>query len=123
LVFITNHSSFSLCLGGSIYKVSITDLLVRNTFLWFVGGFLPTWHFISANDGALGLYDGGGSSFRLGLGSGSNQRLTIRTHHIPLEILEVVIGHRIDGGFVGVNQVCVISIYRQQIVSHISQDV
>jgi len=35
----------------------------------------------------LGLYEGGVSSFRLGLGSGSNHLLTIRIHHIPLEIL------------------------------------
>jgi len=67
--------------------VYLTNPLVRNTFFRIVGGFLPIWRFISANDGALGLYDGGGSSFRLGLGGGSNQRLTIRTHHIPLEIL------------------------------------
>jgi hypothetical protein len=44
---------------------------VRNTFFRIIGGFFPTWRFISANDGVLGLYEGGVSSFRLGLGSGS----------------------------------------------------
>ena len=87
------------------------------------GWFFPTWRFISANDGALGLYDGGGSSFRLGLGSGSNQRLTIRTHHIPLEILEVLIRHRGDGWVLGIGEGRISSIYRQQIVSHIPKDV
>jgi len=103
--------------------VFLADLLMQNTFLWVVGGFFPIWCFISANDGALGLYDGGGSSFRLGLGSGSNQRLTIRTHHIPLEILEVILRHRVDGRFIGIGEGRINSIYRQQIVSHISQDV
>ena len=96
---------------------------MRNTFLWVVGGFLPTCLFIRSNEGAFGSYEGGGSSFRLGLGSGSNQRLTIRTHHIPLEILEVILRHRVDGRFIGIGEGRINSIYRQQIVSHISQDV
>jgi hypothetical protein len=70
-----------------IYKVGTEDLLIRKTFFRIISGVLPIWRFISANDGALGLYDGGGSSFRIGLGGGSTHLLTIRRHHIPLEIL------------------------------------
>ena len=103
--------------------VSLADLVVRNTFLWVVGGFLPTWRFISAKEGAFGSYDGGVSSFRLGLGSGSNQRLTIRTHHIPLEILEVFVTHRGDGWVLGIGEGRISNIHRWQIVSHISKNI
>ena len=106
----------------SIYKGLRLRIPVTNIFLWVVDGFFPTWRFISAKVGAFGSY-GGLSSSCLGLGCGSTHLLTIRTHHIPLEILEVIITHSGDGGFIRKGEVRIRNIYRLQVLSQISQNV